>query len=68
MSCRFLVHRYSVLQRAAAAENGDIDEPLEINHTQNGKIEFHDDSDEVCGRLCNVRSVLCYTEHASVFH
>lgn len=43
---RFLVHRYSVLQRAAAAENGDIDEPLEINHTQNGKIEFHDDSDE----------------------
>lgn len=24
-----------------------MDEPLETNHTQNGKIEFHDDSDEV---------------------
>ncbi|XP_033825416.1 sortilin-like [Periophthalmus magnuspinnatus] len=42
---RFLVHRYSVLQQHAA-ENGDLDEPLETNHTRNGKIEFHDDSDE----------------------
>lgn len=24
-----------------------MDDPLETNHTQNGKIEFHDDSDEV---------------------
>uniref|UniRef100_A0A8C6TJY8 Sortilin 1b n=1 Tax=Neogobius melanostomus TaxID=47308 RepID=A0A8C6TJY8_9GOBI len=43
---RFLVHRYSVLQQHAA-ENGDLDEPLETNHTRNGKIVFHDDSDEV---------------------
>lgn len=42
---RFLVHRYSVLQQHAA-ENGDLDEPLETNHAGNGKIEFHDDSDE----------------------
>lgn len=42
---RFLVHRYSVLQQHAA-ENGDLDEPLETNHARNGKIEFHDDSDE----------------------
>lgn len=42
---RFLVHRYSVL-RQHAAENGDLDEPLETNHTRNGKIEFHEDSDE----------------------
>ncbi|GLD45970.1 sortilin-like protein [Lates japonicus] len=44
---RFLVHRYSVLQQHVednAAEG--IDDPLETNHTQNGKIEFHDDSDE----------------------
>lgn len=45
---RFLVHRYSVLQQHVedtAAEG--MDEPLETNHAQNGKIEFHDDSDEV---------------------
>lgn len=45
---RFLVHRYSVLQQHVednAAEG--MDDPLESNHTQNGKIEFHDDSDEV---------------------
>lgn len=42
---RFLVHRYSVL-RQHAAENGDLDDPLETNHARNGKIEFHDDSDE----------------------
>ncbi|XP_070823594.1 sortilin 1b [Chaetodon trifascialis] len=44
---RFLVHRYSVLQQHVednAAEG--MDDPLETNHTQNGKIEFHDDSDE----------------------
>uniref|UniRef100_A0A669BDA2 Sortilin 1b n=1 Tax=Oreochromis niloticus TaxID=8128 RepID=A0A669BDA2_ORENI len=45
--CRFLVHRYSVLQQHVEANAADgIDEPLETNHTQNGKIEFHDDSDE----------------------
>uniref|UniRef100_A0AAX7VJC1 VPS10 domain-containing protein n=1 Tax=Astatotilapia calliptera TaxID=8154 RepID=A0AAX7VJC1_ASTCA len=44
---RFLVHRYSVLQQHVEANAADgIDEPLETNHTQNGKIEFHDDSDE----------------------
>lgn len=44
---RFLVHRYSVLQQHAEANGIDgEDEPLESNHTQNGKIEFHDDSDE----------------------
>ncbi|KAG7521388.1 sortilin-like [Solea senegalensis] len=44
---RFLVHRYSVLQQHVE-DNGaeEIDEPLETNHVQNGKIEFHDDSDE----------------------
>ncbi|KAM4737918.1 sortilin 1b isoform 1-T1 [Anableps anableps] len=44
---RFLVHRYSVLQQHVednAAEG--IDEPLDTSHTPNGKIEFHDDSDE----------------------
>lgn len=45
---RFLVHRYSVLQQHVednAVE--EMDDPLETNHTtQNGKIEFHDDSDE----------------------
>lgn len=45
---RFLVHRYSVLQQHVEdnAVEG-MDDPLETNHTQNGKIEFHDDSDEV---------------------
>uniref|UniRef100_A0A671TK20 Sortilin 1b n=1 Tax=Sparus aurata TaxID=8175 RepID=A0A671TK20_SPAAU len=45
---RFLVHRYSVLQQHVEdnAVEG-VDDPLETNHTQNGKIEFHDDSDEV---------------------
>ncbi|XP_047434499.1 sortilin 1b [Mugil cephalus] len=44
---RFLVHRYSVLQQHVedtAAEG--VDDPLETNHSPNGKIEFHDDSDE----------------------
>ncbi|XP_008316698.1 sortilin 1b [Cynoglossus semilaevis] len=44
---RFLVHRYSVLQQHAEENiSADIDDPLETNHVQNGKIEFHDDSDE----------------------
>ncbi|XP_056278378.1 sortilin 1b [Pseudoliparis swirei] len=44
---RFLVHRYSVLQQHVEDNAVDvIDDPLETNHTQNGKIEFHDDSDE----------------------
>ncbi|XP_076022393.1 sortilin-like [Genypterus blacodes] len=44
---RFLVHRYSVLQQHVEdnAVEG-VDEPLEVNHTQNGKRDFHDDSDE----------------------
>uniref|UniRef100_A0A667WU54 Sortilin n=1 Tax=Myripristis murdjan TaxID=586833 RepID=A0A667WU54_9TELE len=45
---RFLVHRYSVLQQHAEANGIEgVDDPLETNHTQNGKREFHDDSDEV---------------------
>ncbi|XP_029911706.1 sortilin 1b [Myripristis murdjan] len=44
---RFLVHRYSVLQQHAEANGIEgVDDPLETNHTQNGKREFHDDSDE----------------------
>ncbi|XP_017273344.1 sortilin 1b [Kryptolebias marmoratus] len=44
---RFLVHRYSVLQQHVEANATDeIDEPLETEHAQNGKIVFHDDSDE----------------------
>nr|XP_040049590.1 sortilin 1b [Gasterosteus aculeatus aculeatus] len=44
---RFLVHRYSVLQQHVEDNAADgMDDPLETNHTQNGKIEFHDDSDE----------------------
>uniref|UniRef100_A0A3P9PIZ7 Sortilin 1b n=1 Tax=Poecilia reticulata TaxID=8081 RepID=A0A3P9PIZ7_POERE len=44
---RFLVHRYSVLQQHVEDNAADgIDEPLDTNHTPNGKIEFHDDSDE----------------------
>lgn len=47
--CRFLVHRYSVLQQHVEDNAADgIDEPLDTNHAPNGKIEFHDDSDEVC--------------------
>ena len=47
-SYRFLVHRYSVLQQHAEANGIEgEDEPLETTHTPNGKIEFHDDSDEV---------------------
>uniref|UniRef100_A0A7N8X4J6 Sortilin 1b n=1 Tax=Mastacembelus armatus TaxID=205130 RepID=A0A7N8X4J6_9TELE len=43
----FLVHRYSVLQQHVEDNAVDgMDDPLETNHTQNGKIEFHDDSDE----------------------
>uniref|UniRef100_A0A8C5FGT5 Sortilin 1b n=1 Tax=Gadus morhua TaxID=8049 RepID=A0A8C5FGT5_GADMO len=45
---RFLVHRYSVLQQHAEANGLNGDEPLETDHTPNGKIEFHNDSDEVC--------------------
>uniref|UniRef100_A0A8C4HQL7 Sortilin 1b n=1 Tax=Dicentrarchus labrax TaxID=13489 RepID=A0A8C4HQL7_DICLA len=45
---RFLVHRYSVLQQHVEDNAVDgVDDPLETNHTHNGKIEFHDDSDEV---------------------
>lgn len=48
VSYRFLVHRYSVLQQHVEDNTVEgIDDPLETNHTQNGKIEFHDDSDEV---------------------
>ncbi|KAG7283883.1 hypothetical protein CRUP_034070 [Coryphaenoides rupestris] len=50
---RFLVHRYSVLQQHVEANGLDgvegldnVDEPLETNHAPNGKIQFHDDSDE----------------------
>ncbi|XP_029973888.1 sortilin 1b isoform X2 [Salarias fasciatus] len=44
---RFLVHRYSVLQQHAEDNTADaMDDPLETNHSHNGKIEFHDDSDE----------------------
>ncbi|XP_068608821.1 sortilin 1b [Brachionichthys hirsutus] len=44
---RFLVHRYSVLQQHAEDNAIDgVDETLETDHTQNGKIVFHDDSDE----------------------
>ncbi|CAL8259157.1 unnamed protein product [Gadus morhua 'NCC'] len=43
---RFLVHRYSVLQQHAEANGLNGDEPLETDHTPNGKIEFHNDSDE----------------------
>ncbi|KAF7668792.1 hypothetical protein LDENG_00287140 [Lucifuga dentata] len=44
---RFLVHRYSVLQQHVEDNAADgVDDPLETNHTQNGKREFHEDSDE----------------------
>nr|XP_019944759.1 PREDICTED: sortilin-like [Paralichthys olivaceus] len=44
---RFLVHRYSVLQQHAEDNAAaEVDDPLETNHAQNGKIVFHDDSDE----------------------
>ncbi|XP_037540424.1 sortilin 1b [Nematolebias whitei] len=44
---RFLVHRYSVLQQhVEASATDEMDEPLETEHAQNGKIVFHDDSDE----------------------
>ncbi|XP_038138888.1 sortilin 1b [Cyprinodon tularosa] len=44
---RFVVHRYSVLQQHVEENAADgMDEPLETNHAPNGKIEFHDDSDE----------------------
>ncbi|XP_043970354.1 LOW QUALITY PROTEIN: sortilin-like [Gambusia affinis] len=44
---RFLVHRYSVLQQHVEDNAADgMDEPLDTNHAPNGKIEFHDDSDE----------------------
>lgn len=35
-------------------ENGaeGMDDPLETDHAQNGKIEFHDDSDEVKSIFC----------------
>ena len=53
--CRFLVHRYSVLQQHAEANGLNGDEPLETDHTPNGKIEFHNDSDEV--RLSGVKAL-----------
>ncbi|XP_034028141.1 sortilin-like [Thalassophryne amazonica] len=44
---RFLVHRYSLLQQHAEETPAEgVDDQLETNHTPNGKIEFHDDSDE----------------------
>lgn len=44
---RFLVHRYSVLQQHVEDPAADtMDEALETDHSQNGKIEFHEDSDE----------------------
>uniref|UniRef100_A0A3Q4ACP5 VPS10 domain-containing protein n=1 Tax=Mola mola TaxID=94237 RepID=A0A3Q4ACP5_MOLML len=44
---RFLVHRYSVLQQHVEDNASEgMDDPLETNHIHNGKIEFHDDSDE----------------------
>lgn len=44
---RFLVHRYSVLQQHVEDNTvEEQDDPLDTNHIQNGKIEFHDDSDE----------------------
>lgn len=46
--CRFLVHRYSVLQQHVEDRAADsMDDPLVTDHSQNGKIEFHEDSDEV---------------------
>ena len=57
VSDRFLVHRYSVLQQHVEDNAADgMDDPLETNHTHNGKIEFHDDSDEVCGSIFLPRS------------
>lgn len=48
LPCRFLVHRYSVLQQHVEDRAADsMDDPLETDHSQNGKIEFHEDSDEV---------------------
>lgn len=50
--CRFLVHRYSVLQQHVEDRAADsMDDPLETDHSQNGKIEFHEDSDEVDASL-----------------
>ncbi|KAM9785638.1 sortilin 1b [Neosynchiropus ocellatus] len=45
---RFLVHRYSVLQQQHVEDTAadGMDEPLDTDHAHNGKIEFHDDSDE----------------------
>ncbi|XP_057681658.1 sortilin 1b [Corythoichthys intestinalis] len=48
---RFLVHRYSVLQQQVndnAAEGMDdpLDDQLDSDHSTNGKIDFHGDSDE----------------------
>ncbi|TWW56570.1 Sortilin Precursor [Takifugu flavidus] len=53
---RFLVHRYSVLQQHVEDSTaGDgMDDQLETNHTPNGKIEFHDDSDE-----CHLVDIIC---------
>lgn len=46
--CRFLVHRYSVLQHNAEANGIDgLDEPLDTNVGGQPKISFHEDSDEV---------------------
>lgn len=48
MVCRFLVHRYSVLQHNAEANGIEgVDEPLDTNVAGNSKTSFHEDSDEV---------------------
>lgn len=39
-------------QHVEANGTDEMDEQLETNHTQNGKIEFHDDSDEVLLMIC----------------
>nr|XP_057940422.1 sortilin-like isoform X1 [Doryrhamphus excisus] len=44
---RFLVHRYSVLQQHVEDNTAEVmDEPLDSDHAGNGKVDFHDDSDE----------------------
>lgn len=48
LCCRFLVHRYSVLQHNAEANGIEgMDEALDTNMAAHTKIGFHDDSDEV---------------------
>lgn len=46
--CRFLVHRYSVLQHNAEANGIEgVDELLDTNVAGHPKTSFHEDSDEV---------------------